>query len=62
MEIQKQEIKQLCSKFMLTGVGARLETLVNNAEKQNMGLHAVYTGTAPKLSRSPPKQRPGKTN
>jgi len=37
MEIQKQEIKQLCSKFMLTGMGSQLEKLVNDAEKQQIG-------------------------
>jgi DNA replication protein DnaC len=37
METQKQEIKQLCSKFMLTGMGANLEGVVTNAEKQGMG-------------------------
>ncbi|MFP5081592.1 IS21-like element helper ATPase IstB [Pedobacter sp. JCM 36344] len=37
MEIQKQEIKQLCSKFMLNGMGAQLDTLVSGAEKKNMG-------------------------
>ena len=37
METQKQEIKQLCSKFMLTGMGAQLESMVTDAEKQGMG-------------------------
>jgi DNA replication protein DnaC len=37
MEIHKQEIKQLCAKFMLAGVGLNLEEMVANAEKQGMG-------------------------
>jgi DNA replication protein DnaC len=37
METQKQEIKQLCSKFMLTGMGENLEGVVTDAEKQGMG-------------------------
>jgi DNA replication protein DnaC len=37
MEIQKQEIKQLCGKFMLAGVGLNLEEMVAKAEKQGMG-------------------------
>jgi len=37
MEVQKQEIKQLCSKFMLTGMGAALEGIVNDAEKNGIG-------------------------
>ncbi|MFD2285928.1 hypothetical protein ACFSOV_07420 [Pedobacter petrophilus] len=37
MEIQKQEIRQLCSKFMLTGMGANLEDTVNDAEKNGIG-------------------------
>ncbi len=37
MEKQKLEIKQLCSKFMLTGMAAHLETTVTEAEKQGSG-------------------------
>ena len=37
METQKTEIKQLCSKFMLTGMGAQIETLVSDAEKRSLG-------------------------
>jgi DNA replication protein DnaC len=37
MEVQKQEIRQLCSKFMLTGMGAGLEGIVNDAEKNGIG-------------------------
>ena len=37
METQKHEIKQLCSKFMLTGMAAQLETTVAEAEKQGFG-------------------------
>jgi DNA replication protein DnaC len=37
MEMQKQEIKQLCAKFMLAGVGLNLEEMVANAEKQGVG-------------------------
>ena len=40
METQKQEIRQLCSKFTLTGIGVNLEELVTNAEKQGMGFMA----------------------
>src|SRR5215210_4238959 len=40
METQKQEIHQLCSKFMLTGVGVNLEEMVATAEKQGMGFMA----------------------
>jgi hypothetical protein len=32
METQKLEIKQLCSKFMLTGMAAHLEATVTEAE------------------------------
>ena len=37
MENQKLEIKQLCSKFMLTGIGVNLEQLVTQAEQQGSG-------------------------
>lgn len=37
METQKHEIKQLCSKFMLTGIELNLENMVSNAEKNNSG-------------------------
>lgn len=37
MENQKLEIKQLCTKFMLTGIGVNLEQLVTQAEQQGSG-------------------------
>ena len=37
MEIQKQEIKALCSKFMLTGISANLERIVSQAEASETG-------------------------
>jgi len=37
METQKQEIKQLCSKFLLGGIELSLDGMVTNAEKNNLG-------------------------
>ncbi len=36
-ESQKLEIKQLCTKFMLTGIGLNLETIVSDAETKGTG-------------------------
>jgi len=37
MEIQKQEIKQLCTQFALTSIGVNLDQIVANAEKEQLG-------------------------
>lgn len=37
METQKQEIKQLCTKFMLGGIELKLEEMVTHAEQNGMG-------------------------
>lgn len=37
METQKQEIKHLCTKFMLTGIGINLDQLITTAEQQGIG-------------------------
>lgn len=37
METQKQEIKQLCSKFSLSSIGTNLEEIIAQAEKDSLG-------------------------
>lgn len=37
METQKQEIRHLCTKFMLTGIGINLDQLITAAEQQGKG-------------------------
>jgi len=37
METQKQEIKQLCSSFRLSAIGADLEEIIADAEKDGLG-------------------------
>lgn len=37
MEIQKQEIKQLCTQFALTSIGINLDQIVANAENEQLG-------------------------
>jgi len=37
METQKQELKLLCSKFMLTGISANIDQIITSAESQETG-------------------------
>lgn len=37
METQKEEIKALCNKFMLTGIGTNLEKIIADAESKGAG-------------------------
>jgi hypothetical protein len=37
MEIQKQEIKQLCSQFALTSISTNIDQIVSEAEKNRTG-------------------------